>query len=128
MAPVSVNKKRIINWINANQRICGLHDKCDFSSNKKKKMMFIWEQTNLKILKANFSSAAGVCLKSTNDWGVKLTFDTVNLVDCYFKGLKYAFITKLSQIKNTLLQSHSVINFHVRFWLDNTYRGHIIQE
>lgn len=33
----------------------------------KKKMMFIWEQTNLKILKANFSSAAGVCLKSTTD-------------------------------------------------------------
>lgn len=61
--------------------------------------MFIWAQTNLKILKANFSSAAGVCLKSMADWGVKLTLDTVNLVDCYFKGLKYAFIAKLSQIK-----------------------------
>lgn len=88
--------------------------------------MFILEQTNLKILKANFSSAAGVCLKSTTDWGVKLTFDTVNLVDCYFKGLKCAFIAKLSQIKNTFLQSHSVINFHVRFWLHNTCGGCII--
>lgn len=56
----------------------------------KKNDALIWEQTNLKILKANFSSAARVCLKSTTDWGVKLTFDTVNLVDCYFKGLKCA--------------------------------------
>lgn len=90
-------------------------------------MMFIWEQTNLKILKANFSSASGDCLKSATDWGVKLTFDTVNLVDCYFKGLKYAFIAKLSQIKNSFLQSHSAINFHVRFLLHNICKGYVIQ-